>query len=124
MRNEDAAGGRKCIDKVMMVEETVYDEVITCDHSYDKRCHTSYVTNYESQQEEECEENFRKICLIDYEDLAYNSTVEICRTPLVKDCDIPGETVCQTIYESECATVQIVHEVCAALAFLALSGGG
>jgi len=104
-------GGRKCINKVMMVEETVYDEVITCDHSYDKRCHTSYITNYESQQEEECEENFRKICMINYEDLAYNSTVEICRTPLVKDCDIPGETVCQTIYESECATVQIVHEV-------------
>jgi len=104
-------GDRKCIDKVMMLEETVYDEIITCDHSYDKRCHTSYITNYESQQEEECEENFKKICMINYEDLAYNSTVEICRTPLVKDCDIPGETVCQTIYESECATVQIVHEV-------------
>jgi len=103
--------GRKCLDKVMMVEETVYDEVITCDHSYDKRCHTSYITNYESQQEEECEENFKKVCMINYEDLAYNSTVEICRTPLVKDCDIPGEEVCQTIYESECATVQIVHEV-------------
>jgi len=103
--------GRKCIDKVMMLEETVYDEVITCDHSYDKRCHTSYVTNYESQQEEECEENFKKVCMINYEDLAYNSTVEICRTPLVKDCDIPGEEVCQTIYESSCATVQLVHEV-------------
>jgi len=107
----DADGGRKCVDKVMMVEETMYDDMITCDHSYDKRCHTSYVTSYESQQEEECEENFRKTCLIDYEDLAYNSTVEICRTPLVKDCDIPGETVCQTVYESECATVQRVHEV-------------
>jgi len=106
-----ASGGRKCIDKVMILEETVYDEVITCDHSYDKRCHTTYVTNYQSQQEEECEENYRKVCLIDYEDLAYNSTVEICRTPLVKDCNVPGETVCQTIYESECATVQIVHEV-------------
>lgn len=64
--------GRKCIDKVMMVEETVYDEVITCDHSYDERCHTSYITNYESQQEEECEENFKKVCMINYEDLAYN----------------------------------------------------
>ena len=49
--------------------------------------------------------------MINYEDLAYNSTVDNCRTPVVKDCDIPGETVCQTIYESECATVQIVHEV-------------
>ena len=29
--------GRKCIDKIMMIKETVYDEVLTCDHSYDKR---------------------------------------------------------------------------------------
>ena len=44
-----------------MVEETQFDEVVTCDHSYDKRCHTSYVTSFLSQQEEECEENFRKV---------------------------------------------------------------
>ena len=94
-----------------MVEETVYDEVVTCDHSYDKRCHTSYVTQYQAQQEEECEENYRKVCLIDYEDLAYNSTVEICTTNLVKDCDVPGEPVCQTVYQASCATRQVEHEV-------------
>jgi len=110
-QDEEVKGGRKCIDKVMMVEVTEYDEVITCDHSYDKRCHTSYVTNYDSQQEEECEENFKKVCHINYEPLAYNETVEICRTPIVKDCDIPGETVCQTVYETECSTEQKVHEV-------------
>ena len=33
-----------------MIEETEYDDVVQCDHSYDKRCHTTYVTNYESQQ--------------------------------------------------------------------------
>ena len=49
--------GKRCIDKVQMVEETVYDEVMQCDHSYDRRCHTTYTTSYESQQEEECEEN-------------------------------------------------------------------
>ena len=38
--------GRRCIDKVEMVEEVVYDDVVQCDHSYDKRCHTTYVTNY------------------------------------------------------------------------------
>merc|ERR1711892_954821 len=59
--------GKRCIDKVDMVEETEYDDVVQCDHSYDKRCHTTYVTNYESQQEEECEENYRKSCLIEYE---------------------------------------------------------
>ena len=42
--------GKRCIDKVQMVEETVYDDVVLCDHSYDKRCHTTYTTSYESQQ--------------------------------------------------------------------------
>merc|ERR1712168_253010 len=67
--------GKRCIDKVLMVEEIEYDDVVQCDHSYDKRCHTTYVTNYESQQEEECEENFRKNCFIDYEKVAFNETV-------------------------------------------------
>merc|ERR1712032_795084 len=65
----------KCIDKVEMIEETEYDNVVQCDHSYDKRCHTTYVTNYESQQEEDCEENYRKNCFIEYEQIAFNETV-------------------------------------------------
>merc|ERR1712002_826397 len=73
--------GKRCIDKVEMVEETEYDEVVQCDHSYDRRCHTTYVTNYESQQEEECEENFRKNCFINYEKIAFNETVQVCRAP-------------------------------------------
>merc|ERR1712024_224242 len=103
--------GKRCIDKVEMVEETEYDDVVQCDHSYDKRCHTTYVTNYESQQEEECEENFRKSCFIEYEKIAFNETVQICRTPLVKDCDIQGPEICRTEYESECWTKQEVHDV-------------
>ena len=31
------ADGKRCIDKVEMVEETEYDEVVQCDHSYDRR---------------------------------------------------------------------------------------
>merc|ERR1712077_119099 len=103
--------GKRCIDKVEMVEETEYDDVVQCDHSYDKRCHTTYVTNYDSQQEEECEENFRKSCFIEYEKIAFNETVEICRTPLVKDCDVQGPEICRTEYESECWTKQEVHDV-------------
>ena len=30
----------------MMVEETVWEDHETCDHSYDKRCHKSYTTTY------------------------------------------------------------------------------
>jgi len=103
--------GKKCIDKVEMVEETEYDDVVQCDHSYDRRCHQTYVTQYESQQEEECVENFRKSCFIEYEQIAFNETATICRTPLVKDCDIRGEEICRTEYESECWTKQEVHDV-------------
>ena len=75
------------------------------------RCHQTFVTQYESQQEEECKENFRKNCFIEYEKIAFNETVEICRTPLVKDCDVQGPEICRTEYESECWTKQEVHDV-------------
>jgi len=103
--------GRKCIDKVEMIEETEYDDVIQCDHSYDKRCHTTYITNYESQQEEECEENFRKSCFIEYEKIALKETVSVCRKPLVKDCDIQGPDICRTEYETFCWKKKEVHDV-------------
>ena len=113
---DDVAGapesdGKRCIDKVEMVEQIEYDEVVQCDHSYDKRCHTTYVTNYESQQEEECDENFRKSCFIEYEAKAITETVQVCRTPLVKDCNVEGPEVCRTEYESECWTKQEEHAV-------------
>merc|ERR1712037_548114 len=101
--------GKRCIDKVEMIEETEYDEVVQCDHSYDRRCHTTYVTNYESQQEEDCDENFRKSCFIEYEQIAFNETAEVCRTPLVKDCwtkqevhDVQDDVVeCETVVEEK-----------------------
>merc|ERR1712010_256382 len=79
--------GKRCIDKVEMIEET----------------------QYESQQEEDCDENFRKSCFIEYEQIAFNETAEVCRTPLVKDCDVQGPEICRTEYESECWTKQEVH---------------
>ena len=57
-----AAAGKRCVDKVEQVEEIVYDDVEECHHSYDKKCHTTYQTEYESQQEEECDDNFHKTC--------------------------------------------------------------
>ena len=36
--------------KVMMVEETVWENHEDCYHSYDKRCHKSYTTTYTSVQ--------------------------------------------------------------------------
>ena len=55
-----------------------------CNHSYDKKCHTSYSTEYETQQEEECDDNYKKACDITYSPLAENVTVRVCMTPLVK----------------------------------------
>ena len=112
-----AAAGKRCIDKVEMVEETEYDEEVKllnlsshsllfphqvlCDHSYDRRCHTSYTTTYSAQQEEECDENYKKSCFIEYSKTALQVEVQICVEPLVKDCDAPGPEVCR--YKLNCA---------------------
>ena len=37
--------------QVVMVQETEYDDVIECKHSYSERCHTTYTTDYQPQQE-------------------------------------------------------------------------
>ena len=95
-----AAAGQRCIDKIEQVEEIEYDEVVSetvsldtiamvifqeeCNHSYDKKCHTSYSTEYEAQQEEECDDNYKKECDITYSPHAQNVTVRVCMTPLVK----------------------------------------
>ena len=91
----EAGAQKRCIDKVETVEETEYDEVVTCDHSYDTRCHTSYKTTYSAQQEEECDDNYRKDCFIEYSKTATEAEVQICVEPLVKNCDIPGPEVCR-----------------------------
>merc|ERR1712224_982850 len=97
-----AAAGERCIDKVVMVEETEYDDVVTCKHSYSEKCHTTYTTDFEPQQEEDCEENFVKSCFIEYRKVASEETVTFCHTPILLEGD--GEEVCQTVYESACTT--------------------
>ena len=62
-------------------------------------------------KEQECDEEFKKVCMITYEDVADNEEVEVCRADFIKDCNIPGETECQTVYETECTTLQKAHEV-------------
>ena len=70
-----AAAGERCIDKVVMVEETEYDDHVECHHSYSEKCHTTYTTDFEPQQEEVCEENFRKDCFIEYKKVASDEPV-------------------------------------------------
>merc|ERR1711910_188584 len=104
-----AAAGERCIDKVVMVEETEYDDVIECEHSYTQKCHTTYTTDFEPQQEEDCEENFVKSCFIDYRKIASEETIEFCHTPLI--CAGEGPEECRTVYESQCQTRYHEHDV-------------
>jgi len=104
-----AAAGERCIDKVVMVEETEYDDVVTCKHSYSEKCHTTYTTDFEPQQEEDCEENFVKSCFIEYKKVASQETVDFCYTPIELQGD--GPEVCQTVYESSCTTRYEEHDV-------------
>ena len=107
----EESGGRRCVKKVMMVEETVFGEVETCNHSYDKKCLTSYITRYEAFQEEECGEQFKKSCFIKTEKKSVTEIVEVCKTPIVEDCNTEGEEYCRTVSESECWTKYQKHEV-------------
>merc|ERR1711883_47901 len=104
-----AAAGERCIDKVVMVEETEYDDVVTCKHSYSEKCHTTYTTDFEPQQEEDCEENFVKSCFIEYKKVASEEAVTFCRTPIEIQGD--GPETCETVYESQCETRYQEHDV-------------
>jgi len=104
-----AAAGERCIDKVVMVEETEYDDVVECKHSYSQKCHTTYTTDFEPQQEEECEENFIKSCFIEYKKTASEEKVDFCNTPLI--CEGEGPIECKTVYESQCQTRYHEHNV-------------
>merc|ERR1712223_403787 len=103
-----AAAGERCIDKVVMVEETEYDDVVTCKHSYSEKCHTTYTTDFEPQREEDCEENFVKSCFIEYKKVVPEEAVTFCHTPILLEGD--GPEVCQTVYESACTTRYEEHD--------------
>merc|ERR1711868_63375 len=88
-----AAAGERCIDKVVMVEETEYDDVVTCKHSYSEKCHTTYTTDFEPQQEED----LRKLCQTVYESAC---------TTRYQEHDVQDDVVeCETIQEEKCEDV-------------------
>ena len=109
----DDDSGKVCIEKVMMTDETEYEEVMTCTHDIVERCHDTFVTTYEPHQEQECKENFKKTCNIVYEIAAINEEVEECRSEFVPDCqnDVERSKECKTVYETECTKRIKVHEV-------------
>ena len=46
---------------------------------YRQHCYTSYVTAFNPVQEEECHDNYKKNCFIEYGIDAINQTVRICK---------------------------------------------
>ena len=60
---------------------------------------------------EMCEDNYEKYCTIEYKKTAEDEEVEICNEVLERNCDEPGPTVCETVFESQCKTHYHVHEV-------------
>ena len=119
---------KRCVQKVVMEVKIEYEEVVECEHSYDKRCFTSLSTVFRPEQvsypclgnteqgnmfqEEQCNDNYVKDCFIKYEKAAVNTTALVCKKPLVRDCGVDSsEEYCSTQYETECSTQERVHQV-------------
>lgn len=103
--------GSRCRDKVEVVEQIVYDEVVTCQHKEDRQCQTSLVTRYNSQQVEECKERYIKTCHIQYQPTAFQETLQVCSRPMVKDCTVTVDQRCRTFTQTECWTKREEQEV-------------
>jgi len=105
----------RCINKVMQVEETVYENRIKCQHTFTEKCHDTFITDYIPTQERKCETSFQKNCHITYKPMMFEETVEICNEPLRKVCNNQtegkGEEICKTHYETNCETRFKEHEV-------------
>jgi len=103
----------RCINKVMQVEETVYEERIKCQHTFTEKCHDTFITDYVPTQEKKCETSFKKNCHITYKPMMFEEVVNVCNEPLQKKCsdNTVGEEVCKTHYETICETRYKEHEV-------------
>jgi len=103
---------KKCIEKVVLEEQTEYDQEVQCHHRYRKHCYTTYTTIFDPVQVVSCVENYKKDCYIEFGLDAVNHTVKICRKPLEKDCSVRvGEERCSTHFESECWTRQLRSKI-------------
>jgi hypothetical protein len=86
------------------VETLSKDPILECTHKNVEKCHYTYVTVFNPQQEEQCEENFEKSCQITFRAEASRETVRKCYRPQRKVCNGQGPQQCRTEYESSCTT--------------------
>jgi len=105
----------RCINKVMQVETTVYEDKVKCQHTFTEKCHDTFITDYIPTQERKCDTSFDKNCHITYKPMMFEESVKICNEGLKKVCDNTtvgaGEEVCKTHYETTCETRFKEHEV-------------
>jgi len=97
-----------CVQKVMQVPETVWEERVVCHHKLSEKCHTTFITDYRPTQERKCHTSYNKKCRISYKPSVSAETVQVCRDSLEKKCDEEtvgqGETICRTVYQTQCNT--------------------
>ena len=80
------------------------EPILECKHKNVEKCHYTYITLFEANQEEVCEENFEKTCQITFKKQAMIEKVKKCYRPMEKICNGQGPTECRTVYESSCST--------------------
>ncbi|CAB4066930.1 unnamed protein product [Lepeophtheirus salmonis] len=98
--------GQRCIQKIVQVQETEYDRGMSCQHTFKKKCHVTYVTDYVSAPERKCETTFKKNCHITFKPMPFSAQVKKCYIPQNHKCEgePEGEEVCRNVYESHCET--------------------
>jgi len=95
-----------CVQKIMQVPETVWEDKIVCEHKFSEKCHTTFMTDYRPTQEQRCHTSYNKKCRISYKPSVSEERISVCRDSLEKQCgaDTVGETVCRVIYQTQCNT--------------------
>ena len=96
--------GKRCVQKQSYVETIEKDPILECSHKNVEKCHYTYVTEFEANQEEVCNENFEKKCQITFNKQAVSEKVKKCYRPQKKVCNGYGPEECRTVYESSCST--------------------
>ena len=69
----------RCINKVMQVEVTVYEDKIKCQHTFTEKCHDTFITDYIPTQERKCETSFDKNCHITYMPMVRRGCLKHCQ---------------------------------------------
>ena len=93
----DSESGLCCIDKLESVTTLKKDPILECTHKNVEKCHYTYVTVFDSAQEEVCEENFEKECQITFKQQAFEEQVKKCYRPLEKVCNGQGPEECLSL---------------------------